>query len=59
MKVLRQDQNFSTGLQCAIKKIGEIYYSIVNTRYSSEKILNNKLQSQKVEKKIKILPKHI
>ena len=51
-KVLRQDHDFSTGLNYA-KKIREIYINMVNTTYNSSEDMINKLQELKGKTKLK------
>ena len=52
-KVLRQERDFSTRLSYANKKIREINYSIVNTKYNSTEDMNIKLQQLKRKTKLK------
>ena len=52
-KVLRQDHDFSTRLNYAIKKIREIYMNMVNTTYNSSEDMINKLQELKGKTKLK------
>ena len=52
-KVRRQDRDFSTRLNYAIKKIREIYINMVNTKYNSTEDMINKLQSLKGKTKLK------
>ena len=51
--ILRQQRDFSTRLNYAIKKIREIYINMVNTSYNSTKDMINKLQSLKGKTKLK------
>ena len=51
--VLRQDRDFSTRINCANKKIREIYINMVNNNYSSTEDMINKLQSLKGKTELK------
>ena len=51
--ILRQDRDFSTRVNYAIKKIKEICINMVNTNYNSTENLNNKLKSLKGKLKLK------
>ena len=52
-KVRRQDRDFSTRLNYAIKKIREIYINMVNTNYNTIEDMINKLQSLKGKTNLK------
>ena len=52
--VRRQDRDFSTRLNYAIKKIREIYINMINTTYNSTEDMINKLKSLKGKTKLKI-----
>ena len=52
-KILRQDRDFSTRLNYANKKIGDIWMNMVNTDYILTEDLINKLQSLKGKTKLK------
>ena len=56
-KVLRQDRDFSTRLNYAIKKIREIYINMVNTTYNSTEDMIIKLQELKGRTKLKFYKK--
>ena len=51
-EVLRQDRDFSFRLNYAIKKIRELYCSMVNTKYNSTEDMINKLQQLKGKTKL-------
>ena len=51
--VRRQDRDFSTRLNYAIKKIREIYINMVHTTYNSTEDMINKLKSLKGKTKLK------
>ena len=51
-KVLRQDQDFSTIINYANKKIREIWMNLVNTTYNSTEDMINKLQELKGKTKL-------
>ena len=51
-KVLRQAHDFSTRINYANKKIGEIWMNMVNTNYNSTKDMINKLQQFKGKTKM-------
>ena len=51
--IRRQDQDFSSRLNYANKKIMEIYINMVNTTYISSEGMNNKLQELKGKTKLK------
>ena len=53
-KVLRQERDFSTRLNYAIKKIRDIWMNMVFTNYNSTEDLINKLQQLKGETTLKI-----
>ena len=46
-KVLRQSHDFSTRLNYANKKIREVFFNMVNTKYNSTEDMINKLQELK------------
>ena len=52
-KVLRQERDFSTGLNYGNKKIREIWMKIVNTTYNSTEDMINKLQELERKTKMK------
>ena len=52
-KIPRQDRYFSLRLPDAIKKIREIYFDKVYTKYDTTQDMINNLQSLKCEKKLK------
>ena len=52
--VLRQDHIFSTRLNYANKKIGDIWMNMVNTNYNTTEDMINKLQNLKGKTKLKL-----
>ena len=48
-KVLRQDRNFSTRINFANKKIGEIWMNMVNAKYNTTEVVFDKLQQLQLE----------
>ena len=57
-KILRQDRDFSTGLNYANEKIREIWMNKVNTTYNSTENMINKLQKLKGRTKLKVYKKN-
>ena len=56
-QVLRQSHDFSTRLNFANKKIGDIWINMVNTNYKSTEHIINKLQQLKGKTKLKFFKK--
>ena len=48
-KVLRQDRDFSTRINYANKKIGEIWMNMVNAKYNTAEVVIDKLQQLQLE----------
>ena len=53
IKVFRQDKNFSTRLPYANEKNEKSFFSKMNTKYKTGKVLNIKLQSLKGKTRLK------